>query len=448
MKKSKFNKLFISLILSFAFLFLNLNIVSAFDVKRTVQSNGLVLLHSENHNLPVVMVTLIMKAGQINETEDKSGLVNLVAVLLPEGTENRKSADISEEIDFIGASLNVSAGNDYITITLSILKKDVNKGFEIFSDILLNPAFPEEEIERKKDRIKGFLIRFEQEPSFIAERAFKKEIFGEHPYGRLIEGSLQTIDNITRQDIVTFDSQYFLPNNSILSVVGDVTSGELDNLLEKYLGNWKKEELPQKVVRETDKAKKEKVIKIDRDLTQANIIIGELGINRDNPDYYAFSVMNYILGGGGFSSRLMQSIRDEMGLAYDVHSFFTAYRKGGFFQIGLQTKNESANIAIEEIINQVEKMRKDGISEQELTDAKSYLTGSFKRRLDTNRKVADFLASVEFFGLGIDYVEKYPGYINSVTKEDVLRVTRKYLDPEKFVFVIVANLEKASIKIQ
>jgi zinc protease len=392
------------------------------------------------------MITLIVKAGQIYESEEKSGLANLVAELLTEGTKLRKSIDISEELDFIGASLDISAENDYTTITLSILKKDINKGFEIFSDVLLNPVFPQEEIDRKKDRIKGSLIRLEEEPSFIAERAFKREVFGEHPYGRLIEGSLQSIEDITRQDIVKFYSQYFLPNNSILSVVGDLTSEELDNLLNKYFGNWKKKDLSQEVIKEIKKEKNRKFIKIDKDLTQANIIIGNLGLKRGEPDYYAFSVMNYILGGGGFSSRLMQSIREEKGLAYDVHSFFTAYREGGSFQIGLQTKNEAANIAIEEIIKQVEKIREEGISKQELQDAKSYLTGSFKRRLDTNRKVADLLAFVEFFELGIDYIEKYHYYINAVTEEDVIRVIRKYLDPEKFVFVVVANLEKAKLK--
>ena len=144
--------------------------------------------------------------------------------------------------------------------------------------------------------------------------------------------------------------------------------------------------------------------------------MGHLGISRDNPDYYAVSVMNYLLGGGGFSSRLMQSVRDKMGLAYDVHSFFSAYKEEGSFQIGVQTKNESANVALDEILRQIERMRNEIVSDEELSDAKAYLTGSFLRRLDTSRKIADFFASVEFYGLGADYIAKYPSYINSVTK--------------------------------
>ncbi|MEW6067842.1 MAG: pitrilysin family protein [Nitrospirota bacterium] len=448
MKNSKYKKiLIISLILNFTFLILNLNYVSALEAKRTVLPNGLIVLHSENHNLPLVMVTLLIKASQINEPEDKAGLANLTAELLTEGTEKRKSADISEEIEFIGASLDASADRDYTVVALSILKKDVNKGFEILSDILLNSIFPEEEIKRKKELIKGFLKQKEEDPSFLAGREFKKALFGRHPYARLIEGCLDTIDNIKREDLVGFYSDYFLPNNSILSVAGDLTFEELDTLIKKYLGDWKMAEISKRSKEWVpNESRTKKVIKIDKDLTQANIILGNVGISRDNPDYYAVSVMNYIFGGGGFSSRLMRSIRDEMGLAYDVHSFFTANKETGFFAVEVQTKNESAKLVISEILKQVERIRKEHVSDEELSDAKSYLTGSFARRLDTNRKIADFLASVEFYNIGIDYMERYPEYINFLTKDDILRVALKYLDSENYVIVVVANQEKATLK--
>jgi zinc protease len=467
MKNSKFWKiLIISLIFNFAFLIFNLG-AFALDVKRTVLPNGLIVLYSEKHSLPIVMVTLLVKASQLNEPKEKAGLANLVAELLTEGTKGRRSTDISEEIEFIGASLDVSAGNDYTTVTLSVLKKDINKGFELFSDVLLNPVFPQDEIDRKKELIKGYLRQREENPSFLAGRAFKKEIFGKHPYGRLIEGDVETIENIKREGLIRFYSDYFLPNNSILSIVGDLTSDELNSLIERYLSEWKKADLPYNLLESphtpllkrgaegdlkggmggfSDEKKAKKIVKINRDLTQANIILGHLGISRDNPDYYAISVMNYILGGGGFSSRLMQSIRDEMGLAYDVHSFFSANKEGGIFQVGVQTKNESADTVITEILRQIERIRKEHISDEELSDAKSYLTGSFPRRLDTNRKIADFLALVEFYNLGLDYAEKYSEYINSVTKDDVLRVARKYLDPENYVLVVVAGQKKGNIQ--
>ena len=420
--------------------------VYALDVNKKMLPNGLTVLHSEKHNLPIVMITMIVKAGLLDEPKEKAGLANLTADLLDEGTKSRKSSEISEEIEFIGAGLGASAGSDYTTITLSVLKKDIEKGFELFSDIILNPVFAQEEIERKRELIKGSLKQREEDPSFLAERSFKKEAFGEHPYGRLVEGSTETLSEITREDLLRFHSKYFIPNNAMLSVVGDLTPGELNSLIKKYLDSWKIAELPERKIHPMNEEKTKKAVKIDRDVTQATIIIGHLGISRDNPDYYAVSVMNYILGSGGFSSRLMQKIRDELGLAYDVRSFFTTSKEKGLFQAEVQTKNESANTATEEILKQIEKIREEKVSDEELSGAKDYLTGSFPRRLDTSRKIADFLATVEFYNLGLDYTEKYASFINTVTKEDVQRVAGKYLDAENFVLIVVANQKKAALK--
>ncbi len=446
MKTEKLNKLLFFLLILIAYCFLLSAESHALNVNRNVLPNGLTVLHSENHNLPIVMATLIVKAGQLDEPKEKAGLANLEAGLLTEGTKTRSSKGISEEIDFIGASVGASAGADYMTVTLSVLKKDINKGFEIFSDVILNPVFLQEEIERKKGRIKGFLKQREEEPSFLAERAFRTEVFGEHPYGRLVEGSVETIDSITKDDLLKFHSAYFLPNNAVLSVAGDLTAEELNGLIRQHLGGWKGAEPPARRVKRIEINGTKKVVKIDKELTQANVLLGGPGISRDNPDYYALCVMNYILGGGGFSSRLMQSVRDKMGLAYDIHSLFVPYKEGGFFQVVLQTKNESANTAIGEILKQIGKIKTEKVSDEELSDAKSYLTGSFPRRLDTNRKIADFLAFVEFYDLGLDYALRYPDYINSVTADDVLRVARKYLTEENYVLAVVADQKKTMLK--
>lgn len=444
MKKAKVS-IAVSVLL-FIFLISGLDCVFALDVKKTQLPNGLIVLHSENHNLPIVMVTLIVKAGQMHEPEEKAGTAHLVAELLTEGTKSRSSKDISEQIDFIGASLDASAGADFTTLSLSVLKKDLGKGFELFADVLLKPGFPENELGRVRERIKGFLRQQEEDPSFLAGRAFKREIFGRHPYGRLTEGSPMTLDLIARDDLIRYHADYYLPNNSILSISGDLTSDELSALLAEHLGGWEIGGLPEKRALAVEDRRMKTVIKIDKDLTQANIILGHVGISRENPDYYAVSVMNYILGGGGFSSRLMQSIRDKMGLAYDVHSYFASFKESGQFQVGVQTKNESASVAIEEIRNQLQRIRKEHVSDEELSEAKAYLTGSFPRRLDTNRKIADFLASVEFFRLGENYVTKYADYINAVTKEDVLRVAQKYLDPENHILVVVADQKKVVLR--
>lgn len=417
----------------------------ALDIKRTVKSNGLTVLHVERQNLPIVMVTLLVKAGPVNEAAAKAGLANLTAELLTEGTKKRNAGEISSEIEFIGAGLNAYVDSDFTTISLSVLKKDAYKGFDIFSDILLNPTFIPEELERNREQIKGGLKQNEEDPHFVASKAFKKAVFGEQPYGRLVRGGIETIDNIKREDILMFHSEYYRPNNSILAVVGDITDKELESLLNRFLSEWKPSDIPKApAVSKTEKTRK--TVLVEKNITQANILIGHEGIRREDPDYYAVIVMNYILGGGGFSSRLMQSVRDEMGLAYDIHSYFAANKYGGIFEAGVQTKNESANAVITEVLKQIRGISKEPVTDKEIEDAKAYLTGSFPRRLDTNKKISGFIASMEFFGLGFDYIEKYPGYLNSVTKDDVLRVAKKYLDPGRYVLVVVADQKTAKIE--
>lgn len=443
MKKLGFRVIFFFFSL-FAVQCLMFSSAQALDIKRTVLDNGLTVLHVERHNLPTVMVTMLVKASSLNEPKDKAGLANLTAELLMEGTKKRKAADISEEIEFIGASISASADNDFTTIDLSVLKKDADKGFEILSDILLNPTFPGDEIERKREMIKGGLRQSEEDPSFVATKAFKKAVFGDSSYGRLIRGSVETIGNITREDIVKFHTDFYRPNNSVISVVGDINENDLRCLLNGFFSGWKSAAVPEKTSNPKSEGARQNVF-IDKNITQANIILGHAGIDRGNPDYYAVYAMNYILGGGGFSSRLMQAVREEKGLAYDIHSYFSAHKYGGLFEVGVQTKNASANEVISEVLKQIRQIREKGISDKELEDAKAYLTGSFPRRLDTNRRIADFLAAVEFYGLGLDYIEKYPKYITSITREDILSAARKYLDPDKYVLVVVGRQSEAKL---
>ncbi len=414
--------------------------------KRIVTPEGIVVLISERHDLPIVKVSTIIRVGSTLELEEKAGLANLTAELLTEGTKKRTSSQISNEIDFIGGSLDASGGSDYITVALSVLKKDIDKGFDLLSDIILNPSFDDKEIGRKKKLIKGQIKREEEEPESVAGNAFIKEAFGKHPYGRPVEGKEETLDRITRNDIIEFHDRNYLPNHTIIGIAGDVTEKEVNSLINKYFSNWKKMATGYKKLPEPPTIKGHKILKIDKDLTQATIILGHRGISRDNPDFYTISVMNYILGGGGFVSRLVQNIRDSKGLAYDVHSSFSPKKEVGSFSVSVQTKNESAGIAIVEIIKEIKKIREEGVTEEELSDAKGYLTGSFPLRIDTNAEVANLLTLIEFYNLGLDYPEKYKALINSITKENVQRVARKYLDSENFILVIVAKQEKVQLQ--
>ncbi|MFQ5456187.1 MAG: M16 family metallopeptidase [Nitrospirota bacterium] len=418
------------------------------NAERIVIENGIVLLVSEQHSLPVVSLSMIIKAGAIYDPEDKAGLANLTAVLIDEGTKKRSSTQISEEIDFIGGSIHISSGMDYSNASLKILKKDIDTGFELLSDILINPTFPEEELERKRSEILGGIIAENDEPGVVARKAFNKIVFGNHPYHRPVNGLKDTIPGITRDDIVSFYNRYYLPNNTIIAIVGDITRDEAVAIVKKYFGAWKKKEIKYPVIPETLSLDNKKVKIIDKDLTQANIILGHTGISRKNPDFYSIVVMNYILGGGGFSSRLTTNIRDNKGLAYSIYSMFRASSYPGSFYISLQTKNESANEAIEEIFKEIKNIRESLVSDEEISDAKAFLTGSFPLRLDSTSKIAGLLPYIEYYGLGMDYFERYPELINGVTREDILRVAKKYINPDKYALVVVAKQDKAKIKDQ
>jgi len=414
--------------------------------ERIVLDNGITLLVTERPGAPMVVVNVLIKAGSVVEPPEKSGLANLTAELLTQGTAKRTAAEIAQETDFMGMSLAASSDYDYVKVEMTALKRYLDKGAGILADILINPTFPREEVSRKVVEIEGELKKNEEDSGWVAEHEFLKTLFKTHPYGRLVEGDEESIKRLTREDIINFHSNYYLPNRTIIAVAGDITPSRARSLVERNFGNWRREEIKEKTLANPSNPEKTVSINLDRKITQANIVLGHLGITRDNPDYYTLKVMNYILGGGGFSSRLMNEIRDKRGLAYSVSSEFVARKYSGYFQVELQTKNRSATDVIELVLDNMKRMRENEVSDKELEGAKAYLIGSLPLQIETNKEVAENIALIEFYGLGLDYFDKFPDYIEAVTKEDVLRVAQKYLHPEKYVLVTVANLEEANIR--
>jgi zinc protease len=414
-------------------------------VQRTVLPNRLVLLVCKEHSLPFVTFQLLIDSGSRKDSPGEEGLAYLTARGLLLGTSKRTVTAINEEIDFMGASLNSYSSRDYVTLNLRVLKKDLDKGFDLFMEVLTQPAFPGEEIRREVEKILAAIQSSEDEPGDVAQKEFQKTLFPTSPYGHPVEGTKESLPRLTREALVRFYRTYYHPNNAILTLVGDITTDEVERKLLPRLAKWPMGEIP-KVPFLTTFSKEQKTVKIDRTITQANIILGHAGVNRGNPDFYPLTVMNYILGGGGFASRLVEEIRNKRGLAYSVASFFDPGKYPGSFQIVLQTKNASAREAISLALQQMERIRKEPVSEKELEGAKKYLIGSFPLRLDTQGKLANFLTQIEYFGLGLDYPEKYPSFIWSVTREEVLRVARAYLHPENYILVVVANLKEAGME--
>lgn len=414
---------------------------ASLEINEFVLSNGVKVLHVERQNLPVVTMSILVKASPRDEEPSRAGLAWMTARLLTEGTATKKGPEISEEIEYLGASLGTSVSSDFTLMTYSSLKKDVAAGLALASDVLLNPAFSEEELARKKTVAKGALQQREEDPQYVAGKRFLREVFGpQHPYGRVTEGEAATIDAMTRADIVAFYTRMYRPETTVISLVGDLSGAEARTLMERFFGGWKRSGIAgsqrPSVPAVQPSAKK---VLIDRDVTQATIVLGHTGISRTNPDFYAAQVMNYILGGGGFSSRLMQVVRDKMGLAYSISSSFAAHEGPGTFSVEVQTKNASAQTVVAEIDRQMRRMRTEPVSDAELQDAKAYLTGSFPRRLETSKKIVDLIAVADFFGISKNYVQNYLSAVQRVTKEDVLRVAQKYLHPDQAVLVILGK---------
>lgn len=440
MKKLIFVLVFCSL-----FTFVSSRAEARLTPRRSTLENGLILLTSEEKALPMVTFNLLIKAGSRYDPQGREGLANLAARLLTYGTRNRTALQISETLDFIGAGLSTGCSEDLATVSLTLLKKDLDVGLDLLAEILTASVFPAEEIDRQKQSVVASIKAREEEPGAIAERKFMEALFPQSPYGRPVEGTESGVQRIDRAELAQFYKQYYRPNRAILAVVGDISHQEVAERLAKSLQSWESGPAAEEAIPSASPGPAN-FIQVNKNLTQANIVIGHEGVPRNHPDFYAIQIMNYILGGGGFSSRLMDSVRNERGLAYSVYSLFDAEKYVGSFQIAMQTKNESAAEAIRISIEEMRRIREKGVSGEELQAAKDYLIGSFPLRFDTNRRLAGFFAQVEFFGLGLDYPDRYAELIRQVRQEDILRVAKLYLKPEKLIVVVVANQEKTGLK--
>lgn len=419
-------------------------VAAAMNAQRETLPNGMVLVTSEQPALPIVSVRLLIRAGSRYDPGSRHGLANLTSRLLTRGTPTQDAMGISGLIEGMGAHFWADCGRELATLNLNILKKDLDTGLALLGEVVTAASFREKEVSRVKQSLTASIRAKQDRPNSIAREAFRAALFPESFYGRPVEGAEDSVRGLDRDAVVKFHRGHYRPDRTILVAVGDITHEEIKQKLTQALAGWNPgdRQADEPVVLHTpDRAE----VRLDRDLAQSTIVMGHEGPLRTNPDHYAIRVMNQILGGGSLSSRIGDSIRNQRGLAYSVYSYFVAGRNAGRFQMAMQTRNESAREAIETARDELERIRRDGVTAEELQDAKSYLTGSFALGLETNDDVADFLGQVEYLGLGLDYGDRYPELIRKVTAEDVLRVARTYLQPDKLIVVVVGNLKKAGL---
>ena len=415
------------------------------QVTRRTLSNGVRVQISEQHEVPALIVDVLVDAGARLDPKGKEGLASLVADLLTEGAGQRGAQQISDTVDFIGARFSSSADMDYASLGLTVLRKDLDVGLGLLADSLLRPSFPAKEIERRRDAILARIKAEEDQPGRVAGKAFRRALFGDEPYGHPVEGWPESVARLSAADIRQFYRAWYRPDRTIITVVGDIDADAAIAELEQRLKGWAGESAASFVYPPFHAASAGTVV-IDKPTSQANIVLGQRGVARDNPDFYALTVMNYILGGGTFSSRLFDTIRTKAGLAYSVTSLFTVNKDPGSFQVVMQTKSSSAREAIAKAREEIERIRNEPVSDNELRDAKKYLTGSFPLRFDTNLEIADFFSQVALYGLGDDYATTYADRISAVSEADVQRVAKQYLHPQDLILVVVGNSSETGIR--
>jgi zinc protease len=411
---------------------------------RTVLDNGAVLLVAERPGIPMVVMNIVFKTGAAADPEAKAGLANLTASLLTRGTNKHSTQSLAQELDFLGAALNVDADYETTTVSLTTLTKNLEPAFALVAEVVLSPIFPVPELERTRKEIEGGLQSHEEEPSWVAQKKFLATLYPQHPYGRLVEGEPSTLHTLTQADVSKFHQTYYRPNNAIIALAGDISQDHAADLLRRHFAGWQSADIPGLAWPEVQPPSAERVT-LDKEVSQASVVLGHSGIARSNPDYYAVQLMNYILGGGGFGSRLMDKIREELALVYHVSSNFSVRKHAGPFTVGLQTKNATAAQALDESLSVIRQFIEQGPSEPEVAAAKAYYVNSFPLRLVSNRDVAALLPVLEFYDLGLDYPDRYAGLIEQVTVEQVHAAARTYVHPDQFLQVIVADLKQAGL---
>ncbi|MBI2470741.1 MAG: insulinase family protein [Planctomycetes bacterium] len=413
-------------------------------VDRVVLENGMILYLLEDHDLPIFNITARIRTGAIYEPPEKAGLASLTGyVMRSGGTVSMPDDKMNEELEFMAASVETSIDRESGSASLSTLKKDIDKGLKIFADVLMNPAFPDDKIKMRKDEVVESIRRENDNPTQIAQREFRRIMYdSKHPYSRKVEGTLESIEKITRDDMVAFHKKYFHPNNIILGISGDFNKDEIVRKLNAIFAGWKKEDIQFPEVPKVDRRFEKDVFYVYKDINQANVMMGHLGIHRKSPDYFPVMIMNFILGGGSFTARIPGRIRSDEGLAYSAFSAFQTARDIGIFFVSCQTKLESTNRAIAIALEELEKIRKTPIEKEELTQAKETFMNQFVFRFTTSASIVGQKVDIEYEDLPLNYLETYIANVQAVTQEDVQKVARKYLHPDEIKILVVGDKEK------
>ena len=409
--------------------------------ERFLLDNGMIVYLMTDHELPVVNVTAYLNATSLYEPEDKVGLAGLTgAVMRSGGTQQTPAEKLDAELEFMASSIESSIGSDMGTVSLTTLKKNLPRTLELFGQVVMRPAFREDRVLLAKKRTIEGLRRQDDDPKAIAGRELIRALYEGHPLARV--PTIESVTRITRDDMLAFHKRYYLPNNVMLAVSGDIDRDELLKLLGTVFTGWQRGGIVFPAIDPPRTELKPAVLFAHKGVNQSVIRIGTLGIEKSNPDLYAVRVMDYILG-AGLASRLAKEIRSSEGLAYQAASYFDVGRRFvGTFWAETETKSGSTARVILLMRRIITGMTTAAVSDQELSLAKDAIINSFIFGFARPDAVVNQQVRLELFGYPPGYLEDYRDNIARVTKEDVLRAAQTYLKPDALTLMVVGDEKK------
>lgn len=406
-------------------------------VERITLENGIIIYLLEDHELPLVNISAVIRTGSAYDPNGKEGLAEITGtVMRTGGTKGITGDEIDDELDQMAASISVSTDRASETVSLSVLKKDIDRGVHVFANILIHPVFEKAKLEQARNLNVESLVRIYDNPQRLAFREFTRIVYAGNPRGKL--SSISSIKNINREDLISFHHQFFYPENIMMAVSGDVTKDEIITILNRHFGKWKASGTVKRVP--TPRKPLERSFSyIFKDSPQSVIILGQIGPGKNDPDYFPFKVLDFILGSGGFNSRIFDEVRNNLGLAYSAGSFYSAHSDFGVFAAYAMTKSASTAESLSVIRSIIDDTQNVTVKEQELAWAKKSMDASFVFSFTSADQIAEQQLMLEYNGLPNDFLSGYRSNINRVSLEDVRKVAIKYLSKENESILVLGN---------
>ena len=417
------------------------------NIQHWTTPQGARIYFVENHDLPMLDVSVDFSAGSARDSRARSGLASLTRHLMGLGAGDYSERDIAEKLADVGAVLSGRLDADRAGFTLRTLsgKAERDQALGVLAAILAKPRFDAAILEREKARVIAGLEEAATKPEHIGSKAFQAALYGDHPYALEESGEVDSVRGLNRGDLAAFHAAHYRARNMVVALMGDISRPEAEALASALAAGLPPGEAPPAIppVKVADKGV-ERVI--PHHATQSHLFMGMAVFTRDDPDYFPLHVGNYVLGGGGFDSRLNESIRQKKGLAYSVYSYFIPMEQPGPFQIGLQTRRDATREAVDTARAELARYLADGPSDAELAQAKNNLIGGFPLRIDSNKKILDYLAVIGFYRLPLDWLDRYSARVAAVTRDDILRAFRARVRPEAMSTIIVGGQVEGQAK--